>query len=435
MIYSPHSPQEYGTVECIAKNSIGLQQKTCKYQITEAGPPNFPFSCQVVNQSDNALVILCAGSDQSSLMSNNWTANDVRFENNNSFNYKNSVTSSSTQTITIYPPTYYVCEVYNNNNLYLAANVSIAATVPVSQLTSNSLLSDSSSSLLDNNINSMRSSLTSNIMSNSFQMFVPNLTPNTNFKLKLFAANSKGRSDQIWLSAQTLRPAERLVDSNKSSNTDSNTSLLLRGKPMVIALLIGAGVVTLIVMALGIIAVVRVRTSSGVCRQTIQQDSRQHPSGTPAVNFECEEECDQCCDDDCCDEMLLTTTTTTVPQQTQQTQQMTQQFDENSVLNKGPPDIIPSFGYLSAGLENKNFISYGYQTEQTIEYIPESDADLHYAELSFCGQPLATHPSLVGLSKTGQQSVEYAKIEFNKNQTPIQRVNLIGGSPKFESTV
>lgn len=35
--YAPHSPQEYGTIECIAKNTIGLQQKPCKYHIIQAG--------------------------------------------------------------------------------------------------------------------------------------------------------------------------------------------------------------------------------------------------------------------------------------------------------------------------------------------------------------------------------------------------------------
>lgn len=74
----------------------------------------------------------------------------------------------------------------------------------------------------------------------------------------------------------------------------------------------------------------------------------------------------------------------------------------------------------------------GYQPEDPTQYVPA--ADVHYAELSFAGhQALQAHPhphaSMV--KAVQQQSVEYAKIEFNKTQ----RVNLIGGSPKFESTV
>lgn len=53
---------------------------------------------------------------------------------------------------------------------------------------------------------------------------------------------------------------------------------------------------------------------------------------------------------------------------------------------------------------------------------------VHYAELSFAAQQHPTHQSQ---KSPQQQSVEYAKIEFAKTQ----RVNLIGGSPKFESTV
>jgi hypothetical protein len=193
-----------------------------------------------------------------------------------------------------------------------------------------------------------------NSMSNSFQLFVPNLTPATNFKLKLFASNSKGKSDQIVLKAQTLRPAERLVDANSSGSSDgSNANLLFRGKPMVMALLIGAGVVTLIVIALGVIAVVRVRRSASHSNSMPSQVTQQQ-APTAATLFEEEEEC--CCDDDCCDEMLLTTTGTISQQQQQQLQQ---QLHQNSNTNKGPPDIIPSFGYLSGGLDNKNFISYG----------------------------------------------------------------------------
>lgn len=428
--------QEYGTIECVAKNPIGLQMKACKYHILAAGPPNFPYMCNVVNQSDNALVILCTGNDQSAMMAANWTSNELRFEQSSNTNYLSS--GPNAKTVVVYPPTYYVCEVYNNNNLYLVANVSVSATVPLGELSTNSLLSDATNSFLDNSINSMTSSVPSSASANSFQMFVPNLTPNTNFKLKLFAANSKGKSDQIWLSAHTLRPAERLVDSNTNGSHDG-TPPFLRGKPMILALLAGAAVVTLIVMALGIIAVVRVRASTNNS-PPVPPDNRQSPNPAAATLFEEEEDqCDQCCDDDCCDEMLLTSTAPP-GQQTGGPQQVGQQLCQNA-NSKGPPDIIPSFGYLSGGLDNKNFISYAYQTEDSVQYVPQSDSGLHYAELSFCGQTMPQtiggHPSLAVMSKpvVGQQSVEYAKIEFNKSQTPTQRVNLIGGSPKFESTV
>ena len=221
---------------------------------------------------------------------------------------------------------------------------------------------------------------------------------------------------------------------------------------MILALLAGAAVVTLIVMALGIIAVLRVRATSNN-GPPVTPDNRQPPNQTAATLFEEEEDhCDQCCDDDCCDEMLLTTTATPGHQMQDmdgQQQHIQLQFGQQNANSKGPPDIIPSFGYVTGGLDNKNFIQYAYQTDDSVQYVPQSDSGLHYAELSFCGQTMPqtigghpSHPSLAVMSKPVvgqqcQQSVEYAKIEFNKSQTqtPTQRVNLIGGSPKFESTV
>jgi len=95
--------------------------------------------CQVVNQSDNALVILCTGSDQNNIMATNWTANDLNFRHNTN-NNNNLMGSSDSQTVFVYPPTYYVCEVYYNSGTHLVTNVSLPVTVPLSQLSTNSLL-------------------------------------------------------------------------------------------------------------------------------------------------------------------------------------------------------------------------------------------------------------------------------------------------------
>ncbi|CAG2105035.1 unnamed protein product, partial [Medioppia subpectinata] len=356
LTYAPQSGQEYGTVECMAKNTIGIQQKSCKYHIIQADSSNSVF----------------------------------------------------------------------DNNIISISSSSLGGGVPALG-------------------SALGSGLGSSVTSNSFQLFVPNLTPATNFKLKLFATNSKGKSEQIWLKAQTLRPAERLVDSNSNASNDGSAgNYILRGKPMVMALLIGAGVVTLIVIALGVIAVVRVRRTEPNVQtaHTSQHDSRQqHTTHTSATLFEEDEDCEACCGDDCCDEMLLTSTTaTTQPSQ----QQIQQQLHQNSNPSKGPPDIIPSFGFISGGLglDNKNYITYGYQSDDVMQYVPQNDDLVHYAELSFCGQPLPAQqtiaqPSMTTKAQQQQQCVEYAKIEFNKSaQNTTQRVNLIGsGSPKFESTV
>jgi hypothetical protein len=95
--------------------------------------------CQVVNQSDNALVILCTGSDQNSIIATNWTTNDLHFQQNTN-NNNNFINAPNSQTVFVYPPTFYVCEVYHNNGQYLVTNVSLPATLPLSQLSTNSIL-------------------------------------------------------------------------------------------------------------------------------------------------------------------------------------------------------------------------------------------------------------------------------------------------------
>lgn len=201
-----------------------------------------------------------------------------------------------------------------------------------------------------------------------------NLKAASVYKLKLYSINMRGKSKEIWLKAQTLRPAERLVD-NDLNGSNKNLSLLndtkaflLRGKSMVIIMLISASIVITLVTGLAIVTVCRVRRSRGSAgsststlhgssnhpdafepqAQQQQQQQKRDPTQSNAhgssTMFNEDDEC--CCDeDDCCDEMLLTSANV-------------QQSCINS--SKGPPDIIPSFGYSAAtGLDNKQFLSFG----------------------------------------------------------------------------
>ncbi|RWS13262.1 uncharacterized protein B4U79_07967 [Dinothrombium tinctorium] len=288
---------------CVAKNDVGLQQKPCTFEIIAGGPPQFPFNCQVVNQSDNALVILCLYNVHS-----NKSSDRVKHQ---------------PSTLYVYPQTFYICEVYDQTSSYLVANVSTTLVLPYLPSSSD----------------------TSN---NNMQFLVTNLQAATHFKIRIYSQNARGKSDETWLKAQTLRPAERLIDNNTSGNNASGLNTvnvaLLRGKPMLIALLIGVAVVTVIVLALGIIAVLRVRRSNNSACDTPPVQPQPQQSGAATMFNEEDEDC--CCDEDCCDEMLLTSSA------------MQQQCNNS----KGPPDIIPSFGYSSSGLENKQFLSYGKQS-------------------------------------------------------------------------
>uniref|UniRef100_A0A6P6XMC3 Uncharacterized protein LOC113789320 n=1 Tax=Dermatophagoides pteronyssinus TaxID=6956 RepID=A0A6P6XMC3_DERPT len=64
--YVPRQRDQYGLIECTAKNSIGIQREPCRYLIVPVTNPYFPYECLVSNQSDSTLSIRCDGSLSSS---------------------------------------------------------------------------------------------------------------------------------------------------------------------------------------------------------------------------------------------------------------------------------------------------------------------------------------------------------------------------------
>lgn len=213
------------------------------------------------------------------------------------------------------------------------------------------------------------------IDSNSFQFFVSGLPAATTLRLKIFAQNSKGRSDYSWLRAATLRPAERLIDSQSTSNGANGggsiyeeSSNLLKGKPMLLMLVAAALLLVLIVIVVGIIAFVKMNRTSHGSSSTFSESNSSHlhsgshlqsqendhlPSGDhqhyssngPRDTFYKDELNDNCCcEDDCCDQMLLTQGSK--DNRNNQYQQQHPSSDPYQSSSKGPPDIIPSFGYV-----------------------------------------------------------------------------------------
>ena len=222
------------------------------------------------------------------------------------------------------------------------------------------------------------------IDSNSFQFFVPGLPAATTLRLKIFAQNSKGRSDYSWLKAATLRPAERLIDSQSTSSGSSGSSgssifeessNMLKGKPVLVLLSAAAVLLILIVIVVGIIAFVKMnRTHGGSSSSTFSESNSSHlhssggshlqsngqendhlPSGDhhnnhfgsgssngPQSTFYKDElnDTNYCCEDDCCDQMLLTGTGSN----DLRSYQPSSDYHQPSSSTKGPPDIIPSFG-------------------------------------------------------------------------------------------
>ncbi|KAI1309375.1 hypothetical protein HDE_00025 [Halotydeus destructor] len=420
LTYAPHAPQEFGSIECIGKNDVGLQQQPCKYQIIPGGAPQFPFACQVANQSDMALVVLCTY-DAELASNGSWSSNHL-------FHRK----WQDQTRILVHPRTQYICELFTAADGRLAANITVGLpTYPSTE-------------------------------ANSFQFLMTNLPSATTFRAKMYAQNSKGRSEASYVQAATLRPAERLVDSqagDKGHNALQASGQVLEVQPTLLMFIIvataSALIIIIIIVIVALVRLRRRRTSASLTQRPIDaqtptnrhlEDRNGHlaPNGSSggATMFDGEEEDACCCDDDCCDEMLLTTH-----------QADLRQFNSGGGgdyqhSSKGP-DIIPSFGYCTGltdaeGLETK-YVEYDKQYSQ---HAMDHMEGVQYAEITFPSQQTPGHSVAYDTAASVQQlqqyhqqyhpqshhhlgGVEYAKIEFTKSS----RVSVVTGSPKFESTV
>jgi len=52
-----------------------------------------------------------------------------------------------------------------------------------------------------------------------FNFQIGSLSEASIYKVRIYAINSKGKSDQIWISAQTLRKAEKFIDNNTTESS------------------------------------------------------------------------------------------------------------------------------------------------------------------------------------------------------------------------
>lgn len=193
LTYTPHSPQEFGSIECFGKNDVGLQQRSCKFQIIPSGPPSFPFHCIVVNQSYDSIFVQCSLDTEEGV------------SNNNSWNSAHlfPVKWQSQPRILMHPKTVYVCEVYHLTSSALIQNVSAVSGLQYANPSNNSKNSDTSQG---------KSSDSSSI---SFQ--VPNLPSETTLRFRIFASNPKGKSDAVWIRATTTKTPEFIPGHNRAS--------------------------------------------------------------------------------------------------------------------------------------------------------------------------------------------------------------------------
>ncbi|XP_076321960.1 neural cell adhesion molecule 2-like [Tachypleus tridentatus] len=133
---TPETDDDYGSLLCWGTNDIGIQRKPCVFTIVPAGPPESPYNCSVLNQTESLIYLECVEGNNGGLSAD------------------------------------FILEVFSVGRGKLQANV----TSPVPMF------------------------------------IVRGLPAGTALRLLVFAANSKGRSEPVIISATTLRPAEKLMN-------------------------------------------------------------------------------------------------------------------------------------------------------------------------------------------------------------------------------
>uniref|UniRef100_T1JRN6 Ig-like domain-containing protein n=1 Tax=Tetranychus urticae TaxID=32264 RepID=T1JRN6_TETUR len=316
LIYTVNSSDDYGIVHCTAKNDVGLQRSSCRFLIKPQVPPEFPYNCKIVNQSDDSLFISCI-----------YTGN-LNLSNNAQFMGSNGLRSDDAlKPITIHPKTIYFAEVYTKNDQNLVINVTSTNAPYYYHDNSNGKRKnnknendgdgdndDGKGEKNDENVelNGSKDGSSTNFLTQSspelgetgdpfqiidslsrpIEFFITSLEPSTVFKINIYAVNSFGRSPSVTLEGSTLRSAEKLIDrsmgsedgmadyggnsishrngpaerskSSSSSATSADLSFddkvdLLRGFPLLLIILIGGVATVCGTVFLGIAAIFRLR--------------------------------------------------------------------------------------------------------------------------------------------------------------------------------
>ncbi|XP_074593434.1 uncharacterized protein LOC141849125 isoform X6 [Brevipalpus obovatus] len=378
--YAPHETTDFGIIECIAKNDVGLQQRACTFHITSSDPPHLAFRCRIANQSDDSLAIHCLPDVRV-----NYTSDEIRSSDDD---YQPS------RGLFIYPSSVFICQVYRKNEPYPIINASYPLKVPYKSHSYELYV------MHDNDI----------------KFYLTKLTPSTHYRIHCFSQHLRGRSEGIWISAETLQQAQKLVgNGDGQSSMFDGASNLFTGRPMLMGLLISIIVVSLVLIVLGILAILRIRNHRHIIqlpRPTagiVQYPPQTEQSGNDGTVFNEDGEVDCCCGDNLCDEVVLTSGTV------QQHQYSVTSITSDA--NKGPPDIIPSIGYLPQNDLDKGHIHFDQK-----KFVNLDESDLDISSYDYTNSKHTFNVSL-------------ASDQMDRLKNKQTRVDLISGSPKIESTV
>lgn len=159
LTYTPVKEMDFGTIMCWADNVVGQQKEPCIFHLIAAGKPDQPYNCTVINQTSNSLEIDCNEGKWTERRSERWgLVSDC------GPHYKCPLPGFDGG-----QRQWFLLELYDEEYGLLQANVS-----------------------------------------SRYPMFnVDDLEPDRAFKLLVYAANVKGRSNVVLLEGRTLKPVEK----------------------------------------------------------------------------------------------------------------------------------------------------------------------------------------------------------------------------------
>nr|XP_027203563.1 probable serine/threonine-protein kinase DDB_G0282963 isoform X1 [Dermatophagoides pteronyssinus] len=182
--YRPESSLDYGTLSCLAQNSIGIQNKPCIYSVVPAGRPDAVRGCAITNHSMSTLLVECIPGDDGGLKQH--------------FNLEVYIGSSSSSS-----------NIGNSINTINANNQIVDQTLAVQSASIATTTATKTNSINSNSLLQHPQRLHSNHSSSQPNFIVSSLTPGTPYTLVLYATNAKGRSHSVSLSAVTLSAPEK----------------------------------------------------------------------------------------------------------------------------------------------------------------------------------------------------------------------------------
>ena len=184
---------------------------------------------------------------------------------------------------------------------------------------------------------------------------VCSLPPESSVRLKIFARNSRGKSDYVWLRAQTLRAADPLIEDQgflgANHLPDHQRLYSLFRRPLLLFFLTASAAVILTVMSLAVLLYRQLRSRSSLTASSVSCHFNSGSQIASRTSSECLNDSREAlkrssgsCDgnkssswnEEFCDQQLLSS----------RDQPANPYPGRNGVAN-GPPDIIPCFPFAA----------------------------------------------------------------------------------------